>query len=82
MFLFLSRKQSTDQLLLNIDTRGLKGRSLVMGNKNKRIAKKRCDGEENVDYCERNWFLLTPTYQRGEHGLAFLELFWPVSHLK
>ena len=50
MFLFLSRKQSTDQLLLNIDTRGLKERSLVKGSKDKRIAKKRCDGEENVDY--------------------------------
>ena len=30
--------------------RGVKGMLLVKGNKDKRIAKKRCDGEENVDY--------------------------------
>ena len=38
----------------NIDNRvrkgGVKGMLLVKGNKDKRIAKKRCDGEENVDY--------------------------------
>ena len=53
----------------NIDTRvrkgGVKGMLLVKGNKDKRTAKKRCDGEENVDYWEKNWFLLKPTYQRG-----------------
>ena len=27
---------------------------LVKGNKDTRIAKKRCDGEENADYIERN----------------------------
>ena len=29
---------------------GVRGRLLVKGNKDERITKKRCDGEENVDY--------------------------------
>ena len=34
--------------------RRMKGRFFVKGNKDERITKKCCDGEENVDCCERN----------------------------
>ena len=45
--------------------RRMKGRFFVKGNKDERISNKCCDGEENVDCCERKWFLSKSTHQRG-----------------
>ena len=37
------------QTLMQEFGRGVKGRFLVKGNKDKKISRKRCDGEENVN---------------------------------
>ena len=61
--------------------RRMKGRFFVKGNKDERISKKCCDGEENVDCCERNWCWLKPTHDQRGGAYQFFKCFLSLFHL-